>query len=336
MHKFVMLKILHLFSLFLIFAVQPVFAREQIHIVGSATVYPFTTVVAEQFGQGGKFKTPIVESTGTGGGFKLFCEGVGENTPDINDASRPITTSEKQLCEKNGVTNILEIPIGYDGIAIAAKKGTQLLNLSKKTIFLALARELPDKNGNMVKNPYKSWHEIDSALPDNEIEVYGPPPTSGTRDAFVELVMNKGCEEAKIYPDETSRKKYCSLLREDGKFVEDGDDNNVVVQKLSANEKALGILVYSFAHENAGKVQASKIDGVLPNLETIESGQYSVSRKLYIYIKQQHIGIVTGLAEFIKEFISENAIGEYGYLIDRGLLPLKSEDRKKLREVIIK
>ena len=330
-----MRKILPLYSLFLIFVAQPAFAREQIHIVGSATVYPFATVVAEQFGQGGKFKTPIVESTGTGGGFKLFCEGIGENTPDINDASRPITASEKQLCEKNGVTNVLEIPIGYDGIALAAKKGTPLLNLSKKTLFLALARELPDKNGNMVKNIYKSWHEIDPALPDNEIEVYGPPPTSGTRDAFVELVMNKGCEEAKIYADETSRKKYCSLLREDGKFVEDGDDNNVVVQKLSANEKAVGILVYSFVEENAGKVQASKIDGVLPNTTSIESGQYSVSRKLYIYIKQQHIKMVAGMEEFIKEFISENAIGEYGYLIDRGLLPLKSEDRKKLREDIL-
>jgi len=331
-------KLIVIYILFAVMFTQPVVAHEQIRAVGSATVYPFATVVAEQFGQGGKFKTPIVESTGTGGGFKLFCEGIDTNTPDINNASRKITESEKQLCSKNGVADIIEIPIGYDGIVFAIKKDSALLDLSKKDIFLAMARELPDKNGQMVKNPYNTWHEIDKKLPDNKIELYGPPPTSGTRDAFVELVMDKGCaqvaEFAKAYPDEKERKKHCSLLREDGKYIEDGDNSNVVVQKLSANEKAIGIITYSFMAENVGKVQASKIEEVLPSVETIDSGEYSVSRRLYIYVKAAHIGTVSGIQEFINELTSENAIGDEGYVIERGLLPLRVDERLKQREII--
>jgi phosphate transport system substrate-binding protein len=333
-----MRKFIALYGLFLLVSAQPALAREQIRVVGSATVYPFTTAAAEQFGQGGKFKTPIVESTGTGGGFKLFCEGIGENTPDISNASRQITDSEKQLCIKNGVSNVWEIQLGYDGIVLASKKGTPLLDLSKKTIFMALARELPDKNGKLIKNPYKTWREIDPALPDNPIEVYGPPPTSGTRDAFVELVMEKGCtqiaEFVTIYPDPNVRKKYCSLLREDGKFIEDGDDNNVVVQKLFANEKALGITTYSFVEENIGKVQPSKIEGIAPNFANIETGKYSISRGLYIYVKQEHIGKIAGLKEFILEITSENAIGDDGYVVERGLLPLTTTKRESMRNNI--
>lgn len=315
-------------------------AREQIRTVGSSTVYPFVTVAAEQFGQGGKFRTPIVESTGTGGGFKLFCEGLGDKTPDIANASRPITDSEKELCKKNGVTDIAEISIGYDGIVLATKKGTQLVDISRKTIFLALARELPDANGKLQKNHYQTWNEIDPALPKTEIAVYGPPPTSGTRDAFVELVMEKGSEQvagfAKAYPDEKLRKKSSHLLREDGKYVDSGEDDNIIVQKLFSNETAFGILGYSFVEENTGKVQSSKIEGVLPSFETIENGKYSVSRSLYMYVKKQHIGKVAGIAEFLKEMTSENAIGAEGYVTERGLLPLNEVEQKKMREAVKK
>ena len=333
-----MRKLAVIYILFIFCVAQPAGAREQIHVVGSSTVYPFVTVVAEQFGQSGKFKTPIIESTGTGGGFKLFCEGIGESTPDIANASRPITDSEKKLCAKNGVTDIIEISIGYDGIVLAVKNGTLVLDLSKKAIFMALARELPDANGKMQKNPYKTWHDIDPKLPDNEIKVYGPPPTSGTRDAFVELAMEKGCELVpdfvKAYPDVKMRKKLCTLMREDGKFVEAGEDDNVIVQKLFSDEKALGILGYSFVEENTSKVQSSKVEGVLPNFSTIESGKYGISRSLYVYVKLQHIEKISGLAEFLREMLSENAIGDDGYVIERGLLPLNAEERKKQRETI--
>ena len=196
------------------------FARDQIRAVGSSTVYPFVSTAAEQFGQGGKFKTPIVESTGTGGGFKLFCSGLGDATPDINNASRPITDSEKELCAKNGVTKIVEIPIGYDGIVLANAKDAHHFDLSKKQIFLALARQLPGKDGKPVANPHKKWSDIDSKLPAQDIQVYGPPPTSGTRDAFIELAMEEGCKAAAefttAYPDEKERKKACGFIREDG------------------------------------------------------------------------------------------------------------------------
>jgi len=319
---------------------QPALAREQIRSVGSSTVYPFVTVAAEQFGQGGKFRTPIVEATGTGGGIKLFCEGLGDNTPDLANASRQIKDSEVELCKKNGVTDIAEIAIGYDGIVVAAKKGTPTLDISKKTLFLALAREVPDASGKLVKNFYQTWSEIDPTLPKNNIEVYGPPPTSGTRDAFVELAMEKGCEQVKefktAHPDEKERKKLCGLIREDGKFIESGEDDNIIVQKLFSNETALGILGYSFVEENSGKVQPSKIDGVLPSYETIESEKYSVSRSLYVYAKKQHIGKVAGIAEFLRELTSETAIGEDGYVTERGLLPLGEAERKKMRDVVKK
>lgn len=333
-----MKKLCVIYVLFSILMAQPAIAREQIRAVGSSTVYPFVTVVAEQFGQGGKFKTPIIESTGTGGGLKLFCEGVGEKTPDFANASRAITSSERELCLKNGVSEVLEIVIGYDGIVLAAKKGAEALNLSKKTIFLALARELPDANGKMQENPYKTWQEIDKSLPNSEIEIYGPPPTSGTRDAFVELAMEKGCELVpefvKYYPDPKIRKKQCALMREDGRFIEAGEDDNVIVQKLSSNEKALGILGYSFVEENSGKVQPSKVDGVFPDFASIESGKYAISRSLYVYAKMQHIGKIAGVGEFIKELISENAIGADGYVIDRGLLPLRDEERELQRKTL--
>ncbi len=311
-------------------------AREQIRVVGSSTVFPFSSAVAEQFGQGGKFKTPIVESTGTGGGFKLFCSGIGETTPDITGASRPITDSEKKTCQDNGVDKTTEIAVGYDGIVVANAKGATQFNLSKKQIFQAIAAKVPAADGTLVANSYKQWNEIDASLPAQAIEVYGPPPTSGTRDAFVEMVMEAGCKEfpefAKAIPDEKERKKSCGMMREDGKYIDSGEDDNVIVQKLVSNKSALGIFGYSFLEENRGKVQASKVDGVLPESASIESGSYKVSRSLYIYVKNDHIGKIPGIAEFANQFVSKEAVGADGYLIARGLLPLHKNELDNSRK----
>lgn len=316
----------------------PAMAREQIRAVGSSTVYPFVTMAAEQFGQIGHFKTPIVESTGTGGGFKLFCEGTADDTPDLSNASRPIAASEKELCKQNGVADIAEIPIGHDGIVIANQKGGPVFNLSKKQLFLALARELPDADGKLAKNPYQRWKDIDPSLPDVAIEVYGPPPSSGTRDTFVELVMEGGCEQlpaiAKLYSDAAARKKHCRLIREDGKYIEAGENYNIVVQKLMGDNQALGILGFGYYEENASKIQASVIEGVSPSIASIASGKYAISRRLYVYVKEAHLKTVPGITDFIKELTSENAIGEDGYLTDKGLIPLNESERSALKQTL--
>jgi phosphate transport system substrate-binding protein len=325
------LKILAVIAVFTAISHPAAAARNQIRAVGSSTVYPFVTTSAEQFGQAGEFKTPIVESTGTGGGFKLFCSGVGDTTPDLSNASRRIMDSEKELCAKNGVTDIAEIQIGYDGIVFANKKGTAPINLSKKQIFAALARALPDKDGKLIPNTSKNWNDVDPSLPNLPILVYGPPPTSGTRDAFVELVMEKGCEAydfSKAYPDEKERKKACQNIREDGKYVDSGEDDNVIIQKLASDPAAFGIFGYSYYDNNRAKIQANQIEGVLPDFDSVESGKYSVSRSLYVYVKKQHIGVVPGIAEFIIELTSDASIGKDGYNSAKGLLPLKEADRK--------
>lgn len=313
----------------------PASARDQVRAVGSSTVYPFVSAAAEQFGKGGKFKTPIVESTGTGGGFKLFCAGVGEANPDVNNASRPITESEVALCKTNGVTNVVEVPIGYDGIVIANAKGAPAFSMTKKQLFQALARELPGKDGKLAVNTFQKWNDIDPALPAATIEVYGPPPTSGTRDAFVELVMEEGCKEfpefAAAIPDEKARKKACGLLREDGRYIDAGEDDNLIIQKLANNKSAVGIFGYGFLEENKGKVQASRINGVLPSMQSIESGEYKVSRSLYVYVKGEHVGKIPGIAEFVDSLTGDAAIGAEGYLTAKGLLPLHADEMKKAR-----
>lgn len=311
-------------------------ARDQIRAVGSSTVFPFVSAAAEQFGQGGKFKTPIVESTGTGGGFKLFCSGEGEATPDLSNASRPITDGEKATCATNGITKITEIPIGYDGIVIANAKGGIKANLTKAQLFMALANKVPAQDGSLVPNPYKNWNEIDPSLPAQKIEVYGPPPTSGTRDAFVEMVMEEGCKAypqiAKAIPDDKERKKSCSMMREDGGYIDAGEDDNVIVQKLVSNKNAFGIFGYSFLEENGGKVQGASVEGVAPTEANVESGKYKVSRSLYVYVKGEHIGKIPGIAEFINELTSDAAIGKNGYLIAKGLIPLHANDIKTAKE----
>lgn len=317
------------------------YARDYISIVGSSTVYPFSTVVAENFGRSTSFKTPKVESTGSGGGLKLFCSGVGVEHPDITNASRRIKSSEIESCAKNGVTDIIEAKIGYDGIAIANSRSAGQYELSLKDIFLALAKVVPDPAGgeNLVENPYKTWKDVNPALPADRIEVLGPPPTSGTRDAFAELAMEGGCKKigfikAMKSTDKGKYKAVCHGVREDGVYIEAGENDNLIVQKLQANPKALGIFGYSFLDQNTDVIQGSKIDGVLPEFDSIADGSYPVSRSLYYYTKKAHIGSIAGLQEYNREFMSEKAIGDEGYLTDKGLIPMPTAERKMFQHSV--
>ena len=311
-------------------------ARDQIRIVGSSTVYPFTTAVAEQFGKANGGKTPVVESTGTGGGLKLFCAGVGPDHPDVANASRAIKKGEFEDCQKNGVKDIVEVKVGIDGLVMANAKGGPALALTQEQVFRALAKEIPDADGKLAANPNKSWKDVDAALPDQKIEVLGPPPTSGTRDSFMELVMEKGAEKLpslKAMKDEDKKnstknfEKVWKAVREDGAWIDAGENDNLIVQKLEANPKAVGVFGYSFLEENTAKIKAVKMGGVEPDYDTISTGKYPVSRPLFIYVKKQHIGVIPGLKEFVAEYASAKAIGEDGYLSKKGLVPLPQADR---------
>ncbi|KEF30884.1 Phosphate ABC transporter, periplasmic phosphate-binding protein PstS [Marinobacter nitratireducens] len=316
----------------------PAMARDTINIVGSSTVYPFATVVAERFGRNTDFPTPKLESTGSGGGLKLFCAGIGTQHPDITNASRRIKKSEVELCASNGVEDITEVKIGSDGIVIANSKNGPAVDLSLKQIFLALAKEVPDPKGGekLVANPYEKWSDIDSSLPNEEIFVMGPPPTSGTRDAFVEIAMEGGCKKydwikAIKKQDKSKYKSICHSMREDGPFVEAGENDNLIVQRLEQDDHAFGIFGYSFLMENSGKIQAATINGVGPTPETIADEAYPVARSLYFYIKNAHVGVVPGIQEYVAEFTSEGAWGDNGYLVDVGLIP---NPRKTRMEVV--
>ncbi len=314
----------------------PSAARDQIRIVGSSTVYPFSTAVAEQFGRTSGFKTPVVESTGTGGGVKLFCAGVGDQTPDIANASRRMKDTELAACQAAGVKEIIEVKIGYDGIVIANSTKAKPLALKKQHIFLALAKQVP-LNGKLVANPYKKWSDIDASLPAIKIEVLGPPPTSGTRDAFVELAMEGG---AKTFPmlaelkatNEDGFKAVAHAIREDGAYVEAGENDNLIVQKLAANPNAFGVFGYSFLEENTDKVRGNTVDGSAPSFEAIADGSYGISRALFFYVKKAHVGKVPGLEKFIAAFLSDAAASEDGYLADKGLIPLTNEERALVRK----
>jgi len=319
-----MRKLLAVIALSTLSVVSHAQARDQIAVVGSSTVYPFTTTVAEQFGRTGKFKTPKVESTGTGGGIKLFCNGVGPQFPDVANASRAMKKGEFDTCVKNGVSEIIEIKIGYDGLTIADAKSGVISSLTKKQVWLALAKQIPDASGKLVNNPNKTWKDVDASLPAIKIEVLGPPPTSGTRDSFHELFMEEGC------PFEN--KKQCHAIREDGAYIEAGENDNLIVQKLVSNKNALGIFGYSFLEENRDRVKALKIDGIAPSFETISSAKYTAARPLFVYIKKAHVGVIPGLKEFAEEYVSNKAIGEEGYLSDRGLVSLDSSELAQVRK----
>lgn len=313
-------------------------SRNYISIVGSSTVYPFTATVAEKFGRRKKFHTPTVESTGTGGGFKLFCSGVGSEFPDFSNASRKIEDSELNNCQKNGINNPGEIKIGYDGIVLANSISGKKINLTKEHIFLALAEKIPF-HGKLIDNPFHKWSEINRNLPNTEIRIYGPPSTSGTRDAFVELVLEKACVNLAVfvenYPDKKIRQKKCHTIRSDGAFIEAGENDNLILQKLRNDKNALGIFGFSFLEENKNTIQAANIDGVEPNFDTIIKSKYSVSRPLFIYFKREHFDLVPGMKEFIREIVSKDTLGADGYLMQKGLIPLSDSELKKLRDEIL-
>lgn len=310
--------------------------RDYVSVVGSSTVYPFSTAVAEQFGKATQFKTPVIESTGTGGGMKLFCGGVGVETPDIANASRRMKSSEMKTCQENGVNEVVEVKVGYDGIVLANSKKAEQVALTRAEIFLALAKEVPDPkdSGKLVANPYQTWKEINDALPGAKIEVLGPPPTSGTRDAFVEMVMEEGCTHfdainALKESDKSRFQAVCQTVREDGGYIEAGENDNLIVQKLDANPASLGIFGFSFLDQNTDKVQGATIDGQAPTFENIASGAYVVSRPLFIYVKKAHADVIPGLTEYLAEFTSDRAWGEDGYLTEKGMIPMPAEERQK-------
>ena len=303
-------------------------SRDQIRIVGSSTVFPFSTAVAEQFGKNTDFPTPVVESTGSGGGLKLFCAGVGVGHPDITNASRRIKSSEYEDCTSNGVT-ITEVRVGFDGIVLANSKDHARYELTKDQVFRALAKNVA-VNGEAVANPNNLWSDIDPSLPAERIEVLGPPPTSGTRDAFVELMMETGCEEAGMAG--TLGDDACAEIREDGAYVEAGENDNLIVQKLQANPIALGIFGFSFLDQNRDAIQGSLINGVEPTFDNIAAGDYGVSRSLYFYVKNEHVGVIPGIEEYIAEFTSDDSWGPDGYLADRGLIPLPEDDRSEMQQ----
>lgn len=338
-------------------------ARDYVSIVGSSTVYPFATVVAERFGKSTGNPTPKVESTGSGGGMKLFCAGVGTEHADITNASRRIKKSEFEMCQENGVKDVIEVQIGYDGIVVANSKAAQQMKLTRKDLYLALAAQVPGPDGKLIDNPNKTWKDVNPALPAIKIEVLGPPPTSGTRDAFAELAMEGGAkafadlktlrgskDEAEIkslmaklgIPESAFNKKgkkvfkaVAHAIREDGHYIEAGENDNLIIQKLEANKDALGIFGFSFLDQNSDKVQGSIIEGVAPEFDTIADKSYSISRPLFFYVKKAHIGVIPGIDGYLAEFTSAKAWGEDGYLAEKGMIPLPSAMRTEIGANVI-
>ena len=318
------------------FIAIPAQARDQIRIVGSSTIFPFTTAVAEEFGITTPFRTPVVESTGTGGGMKLFCAGVGTRHPDVTNASRRIKKSEVEKCARNGVTDITEVKIGFDGIVLANSLKVPRTSFSLRHIFLGLAKQVPanETGATLQPNPYEKWSDIDSTLPKIKIKVLGPPPTSGSRDAFAELALEGGCKtfsdlKAMKNSDKNTYKVVCHSIREDGAYVEAGENDNLIIRKLEADTNAFGVFGFSFLDQNQDKVQGSLVNDVSPEFENIADGKYPVARSLYFYVKNAHMDIIPGIEAFVSEFTSDNAMGKDGYLIDKGLIPLDEDERKQ-------
>jgi len=316
-------------------------ARDYVYVVGSSTVYPFSTVVAERFGRRSRFRTPKVEATGSGGGIKLFCDGIGIGHPDVVNSSRRITPSELDSCTANGVDEVVEVRVGYDGIALANAVDSPSLTLSRRQLFLALAQRVPTGDGNqVVANPNSRWSDIDETLPDLPIEVLGPPPTSGTRDAFARLVLEEGCRSwpwiVSLEASDPGRYfSLCHSIREDGAYVEAGENDNLIVQKLQSNPAAFGILGFSFLDQNAESIKGARIDGEIPTFESISDLSYPVSRPLYFYVKKSHVPAIPGLREYLAEFTSERAWGDDGYLSYRGLVPLPPEERSLMAARVV-
>lgn len=314
-------------------------SRQEVRIVGSSTVFPYTQAVSEQFANVTGAAAPIVESTGTGGGFQAFCAGIGETHPDLTGASRAITSSEWELCQTNGVTDITEALIGYDGLSMVVARANEFAwDMTLAEIYTALGAQVP-VDGAWVDNPYKMWNEINADFPAIPILVYGPPPTSGTRDAWVELAMHAGCEELAFVAeggfDGDWVDENCSRMRTDGPFVEAGENDNLIVQRLTADPNAMGIFGYSFLFENLDTLKDVNIGGVEANLETIASFEYPVSRPLYFYVKNAHRGVIPNLQEFVEEYMSDDALAPGGYLSERGLVSLPDDVRAATQEAVI-
>ena len=311
-------------------------AKDGIQIVGSSTVYPFSAVVAERFGRETEFPAPRIEATGSGGGMKLFCAGTDDDRPDITNSSRRIKKSEQELCAKNGVADIVEVKIGYDGIVLAQSVEGPPMEITRPQIFLALARHIPDGAGGVKENDNHMWSDISPELPAVKIRVYGPPPTSGTRDAFAELALEGGCDSfpelaALKASDKKRHRQICQGVREDGAYIESGENDNLIVQKLSVNPDSFGVFGYSFLEENEDKVRGVKIDGVEPSFDAVADFSYKVSRPLFFYVKKARVGRTKGLREFVNFFTGENAAGPDGYLSERGLIPLDDEERAEMK-----
>ena len=309
-------------------------ARDTIRVVGSSTVYPFATAVAEEFGRSNDFKTPVIESTGTGGGFKLFCSGIGLQYPDIINASRRIKKSEFKKCKNNGI-DVTEVLIGYDGIVLVNALRGPVFSFTKKDIFLALAAEIPDGSGGWMKNPYQRWSDIRPGLPNIDIAVFGPPPTSGTRDAFVELAMEGGAQQIPVLKELRANNKKlfkgrAHTIREDGAYREVGENDNLVVRKLTTDDTTLGIFGFSFLDQNNDKIKGASMDGIAPTFTNIAAGKYNIARPLYFYVKNAHLGVIPGMREYVELFTSDPAWGEEGFLPDRGLVPLPFKERRRI------
>jgi len=316
-------------------------ARSGIVIVGSSTVYPFATIIAEQFGRSTKYRIPTVESTGTGSGLSLFCKGIGTSTPDISNASRPIKASERELCKANGVSDIIELKLGYDGIVIANASAAPLFEFAKEDLYLALAKMVPSPTDGavLIENPYRYWNEVNPMLPNTKIEIMGPPPSSGTREAFLKLAVEPGCQSQALLRDikESDPQQYkalCHNFRTDGAYIEAGENDNLIVQKILANPSSLGIFGYNFLTANKTAIKASSVVGVKPTLETISSGEYRISRSLFMYVKKIHIGVVPGLMELLLEYRDLSTGQQESYLAKRGLIPLSHDDYQATKLLI--
>jgi len=325
-------------ALVAVFAITSVVEAREIRIVGSSTVYPFTTIVGETFAAEGN-TAPVIESTGTGGGMKLFCAGIGDSHPDFTNASRAIKGSEKEKCAAKGITP-LEMKVGYDGIVFANSKKSGVLEVTPRELFQALAKDVPQENGNLVPNTFTHWNQINSKFPATKIEVLGPPPSSGTRDAWVELVMEAGCKtydwvKAMKKKDKKAYKGICHGIREDGAYVEAGENDNLIIQKLANNPNAFGIFGYSFLDQNADVIQGSPIAGVVPTFDSIADGSYPASRALYVYAKKEHVGVTPGMKEFMELYLSDDIAGADGSLGDAGLIPLPQKELDKVRADVL-
>ena len=325
-------------ALVAVFAIMSVAEARELRIVGSSTVYPFTTIVGESFAAEGN-TAPVIESTGTGGGMKLFCAGVGESHPDFTNASRAIKSSEVEKCKANGITP-LEMKVGYDGIVFANSKEGASFEVTPLELYMALAKDVPQVDGSLVENTYTNWNEINPNFPNQKIEVLGPPPSSGTRDAWVELVMEKGCKtfdwvKAMKKQDKKKYKGICHGIREDGAFVEAGENDNLIIQKLANNPDAFGIFGYSFLDQNTDVIKGTVIGGVAPTFESIADGSYPASRGLYVYAKKEHMNKIEGMTEFMELYLSDDMAGADGSLGDAGLIPLPQKELDTVRNNVL-